>query len=169
MPKRCEVVDVPSADRIISATIRAAQQRQGHQAEAVSVPQTLEEFFDDLRNDEEEAILIKMETVNRFIDFIFQDGPHPAMAMRNMFAIVHAIRPEALLNMSSKEIGLLLDRTKAAHCWRVEQIISRILKKSGAKGYRTRFQKSESSRANYSKAQMGNHNRTKSTKRRTAA
>lgn len=169
MSEREAIDEVGKLDRMIASTIRSAQQRQGGHALAIEMPQRRGDYLADFNDDEVDVVGVKVETVNHLLDFVFQDGPHPAMVMRNFFAVVDGLCPERLYNMSSKEIGLILDRTKAAHCWRMSLIFERVFKRSGVKGFKLRKQKSEAARAKYSTAQKGNTNRKKNALKRKAA
>ncbi|MDF3058529.1 MAG: hypothetical protein K0R17_2744 [Rariglobus sp.] len=105
--------------------------------------------------DDEELMRARMEVFNRFIDFCVQDGAHPGAVMRNFYAIVHALRPEALRDLTCEEYGKLFGETKQAHSWRVKQIFSGYMRKQGAGGFKARFQKSETAVESYRRVRLG--------------
>jgi hypothetical protein len=150
---------LPALERQCRSIVEAAAERSGPGVVRAAEPMPVGGFLGEFRDEAEEVRLAQMEAVNRFIDFAFQDGPEPAQVMRNFFAIVHGVRPQALYSMSCDEIGLLLGRTAAAHSWRVQRIFSRMLQDSGAGGFKAAFQKTESARRAYSVAQKNNQNR----------
>ncbi|HEX2099023.1 MAG TPA: hypothetical protein VHF69_00080 [Candidatus Synoicihabitans sp.] len=146
-----------------------AAARRGYAMEATTNRTPLSDLLAQEADGEDAEGLMRarLETFYRFIDFAFADGPHPASVMRNFFAVVHALRPDALLNMSCRDIGLLLGRTGAAHSWRVKKLFSDFLKDHDARGFKARWQKSETATAAYSAAQRGNTNR-RGTKKKAA-
>jgi hypothetical protein len=144
--------------RITSALARAAA-RHGYQQESVTSHTPL----DDLLDAEDAAQVGELErsaVLNRLLDYLAADGPHPGCVLRRYFAVVKALQREDLLcGMTLQELGLMFGETKAAQSWRVKKIFSGYLRGAGAKGFKARFQKSETARAAYARAQLGNTNR----------
>lgn len=111
--------------------------------------------------DQEDEHRIRVEAIGALVDFILQDGPHPGYAMKNFYAVVHALRPQALPNWTCDDFAQLFGQTKAAHSWRVKKLFGTLLEAKGGRGrvIRARFQKSATATAAYSQAQKGNTNR----------
>lgn len=142
-------------DARINSTLARVAAKRGFQQEAVTTYTPLAALLSREEGDDEEAMRIKIETFNRFIDYCMQNGPHPGAVMRNFYALVHALRPEAALNMTCKEHAMLFGQTKAAHSWRVKQIFTGYLKESGAKAFKAGFQKSEVAVESYRRQRLG--------------
>lgn len=110
--------------------------------------------------DDQEETRLRSEVIGAFIDFVLQGGAHPAHALKNFYAVVHALRPQALPGKwTCQDFADLFGETKAAHSWRVKQIFGARLEARGARPIKARFQKPASATANYSAAQKGNRNR----------
>jgi len=109
--------------------------------------------------DDEDEQRLRSEALAAFVDFVLQDGAHPAHAMKNFFAVVHALRPQALANWTCEDFGQLFGQTKAAHSWRVKKLFGPWIEAKGATQIRARFQKPATSTRAYSEAQKGNRNR----------
>lgn len=145
--------------RITSLLARKAAER-GYQAEAVTGYTPLSALLASEDRDEEDERQARSEIVGMLIDFALQDGPHPAKVMKNFYALVHALRPQALPGKwTCQDFADLFGETKAAHSWRVKKLFERRLEARGARPIKARFQKTASATANYSAAQKGNHNR----------
>ena len=112
--------------------------------------------------DSRDDMSLRVEGMRRFILFCCQDGPHPAAALKNFYAVVHAIMPDAFGQafgqMTCADYALFFGETKAAHSWRVKKIFSGFLKKAGASGCGARFKKSAAASRVYAEAQLGNKN-----------
>ena len=117
----------------------------------------LSELLASEDGDEEETRL-RAEIIVALIDFVLQRGAHPAHALKNFYAVVHAIRPDALPHWTCQDFADLWGETKAAHSWRVKQLFGRLTAR-GARPIKARFQKPASATPNYSAAQKGNRNR----------
>lgn len=109
--------------------------------------------------DDEDEQRRRSEVLAAFVDFVLQDGAHPAAAMKNFFAVVHALRPQALAHWTCEDFGQLFGQTKAAHSWRVKKLFGPWIEARGSRPIRARFQKAASATRNYSEAQKGNRNR----------
>jgi hypothetical protein len=143
--------------RIASVLARKASQL-GYEAPSVTTYTPLSALLASEDGADEDERQARSEIVGKMLDFILQDGAHPAKAMKNLYAIVHALRPQALPGKwTCQDIADLFGETKAAHSWRVKQLCGPKLK--GARPIKARFQKAASATANYSAAQKGNHNR----------
>lgn len=102
----------------------------------------------------------------RMIDYFFEDGPHPLAVIRRVLAVAKAIRPEAIHNMSLAQIAVLSDDGKGRTCdgratvsERIKRLFEEPIRKSGMRGFKTGFQKTDSANHNYSVAGQGNQNR----------
>lgn len=144
--------------RITSALARAAARKGFSQASV-----TTHTPLDDLLEAEEAAACGELErsaVLNRLLDYLAADGPHPGCVLRRYYAVVKALQREDLLcGMTLKELGMMFGETKAAQSWRIKKIFSGYLKGAGAKGFKARFQKSEAAVAAYARTQLGNTNR----------
>lgn len=143
--------------RIASVLARKAQQLGYDPGASVTTYTPLSALLASEDGDAEETQL-RAEIVGALIDFILQRGPHPAHALKNFYAVVHAIRPEALPHWTCQDFADLWGETKAAHSWRVKQLFGRLAAR-GARPIKARFQKSAAATPNYSAAQKGNRNR----------
>ncbi len=116
-----------------------------------------------LESEEDSTIEAAMrgEILGGFIDFVLQDGPHPADCMKNFYAVVHALRPKAMKGRkwTCADFGMLFGESKAAHSWRVKQLFSVRMEAKGLKAVQAPFQKSAESIPKYAAAQKGNSNR----------
>jgi hypothetical protein len=145
--------------RINSLLARKAAER-GSQAEAVTTYTPLSALLrSEDGDDDEQAAAARSEVLGMMIDFTLQNGPHPASVLKNFYALVHALRPSAMPNWTCQNYADLFGETKAAHSWRVKQLMERFVVARGARPIRARFQKAASATKNYSKAQKGNRNR----------
>lgn len=102
----------------------------------------------------------------RMLDYFYEDGPHPLAVIRRVMAVVKAIRPEILLNMSLAQIAVLCDDGKGRTCdgratvsERVKRLFEEPIRRSGMHGFKSGFQKTQSANHNYSQAGQGNQNR----------
>jgi hypothetical protein len=106
---------------------------------------------------------IQRRTFNEWIDFCTQNGPDPIKVMKNFFAVVHALRPDAwgqqFKDMTCDDYAVLFLETKAAHAERVKRLIYRFARKRGGAGIWAGYQKSASASRKYAAAQRGNRNR----------
>lgn len=146
----------PQEARIASVLARKAH-AMGYEGESATTYTPLSALLQSEDGDTEEA-QIRAEAIGAFIDFVLQRGPHPAHALKNFYAVVHAIRPQSLPDWTCQDFADLFGETKAAHSWRVKQLFSRLSARS-PRPIKARFQKSASASASYSAAQKGNNNR----------
>jgi hypothetical protein len=102
---------------------------------------------------------IRREVVAQFLGLCFQDGIHPASAMKNLYAIAHALSPETFGHMTCADIAQLFGESKAAHSWRVKQIFSKLPRSRGARPITLGWQKSPAAVEKYRQAARGNTNR----------
>lgn len=100
------------------------------------------------------------------LDYFYADGPHPLAVYRRATAIVKAIRPKLVLNMSCEELAILCDdgkgrtgKGRATVSARIERIYNAPIRKKGMRGYKASFQKSDSAVHKYAAAQKGNQSR----------
>jgi hypothetical protein len=104
---------------------------------------------------------IRMQTLRKMLDYIFQYGPEPIKVLRVIFALAKSVRPELIADMSLDDISIICaDGGKATVSARIKRIYNGTLEKAGAKGAAAAFQK----RGNYAAAQAGNTNRRKKLK-----
>lgn len=141
--------------RIASVLARKAM-HSGYEAGAsVTTYTPLSALLASEEGDREEAQM-RAEVIGALIDFVLQRGAHPAHALKNFYALVHALRPGALPHWTCQDFADLFGETKAAHSWRVKQIFRTV---KTARPMKARFQKSTAATAVYSDAQKGNRNR----------
>lgn len=145
-------------ERIASVLARRAS-KAGMQAEGVTYRTPLSALLAAEEEDTDDTLAARSEIIGMMIDFAMQDGPHPQAVLKNFYAIVHALRPQALRGWTCQDIAELFGETKAAHSWRVKKIFKVRLEAVGARPIKARFQKPSGATANYSAAQKGNHNR----------
>lgn len=116
------------------------------------------------------ALMPRDVVLNRLLDYFFarKKGcyqPIPKLVAQRAFAIaIYLQRDELTGGMTMREVAAAFGETPAATYARIEQV-NALLAKSGAKATHTRFQRTETQRANMSAAQRGNHNRTSRHKR----
>lgn len=108
-------------------------------------------------SNEEEAI--REEAWNKFLNFIFADGPHPGVVMRRVYAAAWAFRKDLIGDMSQRDLAKMFGETPGAISWRINRIFTDYLKAAGARG-RVAGQKPLSAVENYRAAQIGNKNRS---------
>ncbi len=154
-------------EKRIQETLAQAFAKRGFRHEAITTRTPL----DDLLAKEEPADVQeeRREALGAMMRFFFADGPHLGCVVRRVFAIGKAITPELIAHMTVEELAQMFDETKAAQSWRIKKIFSDYQRDRGVKGFKAPFQKSEESRAAFSRAQRGNTNRRAKAKIRTAA
>lgn len=147
-------------EKRIESLLRRKAAERGSQAEAVTTYTPLSALLQaEDGADDEQAAAARSEVLGMMIDFTLQNGPHPAAVLKNFYALVHALRPQAMPNWTCQNYADLFGETKAAHSWRVKQLMERFVVARGGRPIRARFQKAASSTKNYSAAQKGNRNR----------
>lgn len=98
------------------------------------------------------------------LEWIVGEGMHPKKLVKRLLAVGRAAGTKPFTILTMEEAALLADEEKATHSARCK-ILSGLLEKAGAHGFKLAGQKSASATANYSAAQKGNENRAKSVKR----
>ena len=142
-------------ERMDRINARALQNRDGFAPVSTS---PLDEFLaNEARMDEEQAhdgTLLPAEraaerrgTLERFLEFIFKEGPHPGLVTGRLYGVTHAIRADLLGKCSMREIGLLLGVTKADISWRVKKVYNRTIERAG--GHETRCGVQKGTTRNY--------------------
>lgn len=137
-------------DRIDRINAQALRKRDGFAPQSSS---PLDEFLanearmeEEQRHDgtllPEERAMERRATLERFLEFLYREGPHPGHVAGRLYAVTMAVRPDLLGNLSARLIGRLLGLTKAAICWRAEQVYNRTILKAGGHETRAGFQKS---------------------------
>jgi len=124
------------------------------------------EEFERRAEESETAAELLQEFFQRFLDFVFEEGPHPGWVMRRVYALARRYRPELILHMNGTDLGLLFGETRAAQSHRMQLLFDR-LRQAGVRGGRGGGCKSQGSREVYASAARGNHNRAKGKKRRS--
>ena len=108
---------------------------------------------------------IRTETLARFFAFCAQDDPHPANVMRNFFAVVHAIAPDAFgasfTDLSCSEYALLFAESKVAHSNRCRLLFTKFLAARGAKTAIAGFQRCQAAGWKFGRAQLQRRKRRK--------
>jgi hypothetical protein len=127
---------------------------------------TREEMIEAIKDALEKNWDERVHGMIRMIDYFFEDGPHPLAVIRRVLAVAKAIRPEAIHNMSLAQIAVLSDDGKGRTCdgratvsERIKRLFEEPIRKSGMRGFKTGFQKTDSANHNYSVAGQGNQNR----------
>ena len=103
-------------------------------------------------------------TFRLMLEYMFAGGPEPLGVLRAVFAIVKAVRPELLGNMSLDDIAVICcDGGKATVSARIQRIYNGKLEEAGMKVTGASFQKQSEA---YSTSQLGNKNRRKGKRRK---
>jgi hypothetical protein len=109
---------------------------------------------------EEEVYRVRCEAYVWLLDFFFADGPNPLNVIRRVLALVKAIKPELIGDMSCEDVAVLCDdEGRATVSARIKRIYTRFLEGHGATVTKARFQKSDDAVRRYRAAQKGNRNR----------
>ncbi len=123
-------------------------------------------IFDELHEQEAravaespEAMLIALETHFWLLDFLFADGPHPAVVMRRLYAWVKKYRPEAVWDMGYRRLGDLFGESGASIEWRVSTLIDDYSRAHGKEAVKMPWQRTAEACASYSAVQKNNANR----------
>ena len=98
------------------------------------------------------------------LEWIVGEGIHPKKLVKRLLAVGRAAGTQPFTLLTMEEAGLLVDETKAAHSHRCK-VLSGLMAKAGAYGFKIAGQKSAASTAKYAAAQKGNKNRANSVKR----
>lgn len=101
------------------------------------------------------------------LELIARDGPHPLSILRNFYAYAKAIRPSCVMNASLAQLAVLGDDGKGARgsdgratvSDRIKRLVELPIRKSGMRGFKAAFQKTETACANYSESARENKNR----------
>lgn len=141
----------------IEQTLAQVFQKKGYQQEAVTTRTPLSDLL--AQEDTADVQSERLETLRALNRFYVADGPHPGSVLRRVFAVLKAVSPELIVNMTLAEMGQMFGETKAAQSWRVKKIFTNYQRERGIKGFKAAFQKSEKARSAYSRAQQGNTNR----------
>jgi hypothetical protein len=126
------------------------------------------EEFERLADEHERGELLLKKFFFRFLDFLYEDGPHPGWVLRRLYVMARRYRPELILHMNGSELGQLFGETRAAQSHRMQMLFDR-LSASGVRGFRGAGCKSETSRSTYAAAAAGNQNRRKKKKKRKSS
>ena len=143
------------------AAIAAATRRNLHLVNATSVLTPFDAMVaaeEAMPGDEK---LIRQEAISKWVEWLAEDGPDLKRMVMRMYSFVRAYRPDLLRNMSGAEIAAQFGQTRAAESARTRRVTEKTLKKAGYHCTAIPFQKSATTRAKCSKAQMGNRNRAK--------
>jgi hypothetical protein len=102
----------------------------------------------------------------QMLDYFYEDGPHPISVYRRVSGVTKAIRPKLLMNMSAAQLAVLCDDGKGRTCdgratvvARIKRLFNEPIKKTGMRGFKAPFQKTEDAGHSYSGSAQGNQNR----------
>lgn len=102
----------------------------------------------------------------RMLDYFYEDGPHPLVVIRRVMAVVKAIRPSLINDMSCAQIAVLCHDGKgrtsdgrATVSERIKRLFEEPIKKVKMRGFKATFQKTMTAGDAYSDAALGNRNR----------
>ena len=99
--------------------------------------------------------------------FMVADGPDWRRITAVAYALAKALRPALIAGMSLHDLALLCgDKGRATPQKRIKRIFCERVEAAGHDGIHVHFQKSATVAEKYRVAQLGNHNRRKSSKRR---
>lgn len=110
------------------------------------------------RETDDESV-VRVETLQRLLGFLFEEGPHPGRTMRRLYAVAWALRRDLLMSMTQTELAQMFAETRAAQSWRIKRIFSGTVERSGCRGRRVPGQRGEDACAAYAARARGNHNR----------
>ncbi len=151
--------EMDAHDHRINSVLAHRAHQSGYAGESVTTKTPLSELLTSELVDTEQDMRASVETFLRFIDFCGQDGPHPAAVLKNFYAVVHAIRPQALGQafgkMTCADYAMLFGETRAAHSWRVKKIFSRFVKSRNAAAGKAGFQKSATATRTFARIRKG--------------
>lgn len=100
--------------------------------------------------------------IQRFMDFIWQDGPRIERATKRLYIITREFSPDHLLRMNNTEIGILCNDTRQTMSAR-RKVVKRGLEKllsDPSYAPKAKFSGAKTAVAKYKQAQRGNNNRT---------
>jgi hypothetical protein len=148
-----------SIDRVLHAAWKRLPKNEGVDLRTPDEDlMAAEDFRDALR---EEFGGERVETFHRLMNFFFGGGSrraHPCEVLRRLYAVAYALRPDLILHMGDRDIGMMFGETPAAVSWRMHRIFDGKL--------HVRSAKREESRGSYREASMGNNNRRNGTMRK---
>ena len=107
---------------------------------------------------------VRQETLSRMLDYMFADGCEPINVVRRVFALVKALRPDLIGDMSQEDIAVLCgDGGRATVSARIKRVYNFLLDENGGARGKSRVwhQKSAAAVEAYARAQQGNDNRGK--------
>lgn len=115
-----------------------------------------------------EILAAKLEAHFWLLDFLFAEGPHPAVVMRRLYAWVKKFRPSAIWDAGYRQLGKLLGESHGTMEWRIGALIDDYAAAKGMKAVKMPWQRGQDVSATLSAAQRGNTNRLGGKKRRLA-
>jgi hypothetical protein len=143
----------------INDELRIAYQREKRGGPEADRPMELDEVFEAAPGDGEDEMRIRRETVIRMLYFIFQKGCHPGQTLRLLYILTQRLSPELILHMNGTALANIFGETRAAWSARMLLIFNGYLAANGQKAIKYAAQKSDTARAKYAAAAIGNSNR----------
>jgi len=108
----------------------------------------------------------RVKGMRAILDYIAKDGPHPLSIVRNFCGVAKAVRAHCVLNASLRQLAVLCDDGngrssdgRATQSARIKRLVEEPIRKTGMRGCKMSFQKSETACGKYSAAADGNKNR----------
>jgi len=101
----------------------------------------------------------RIDTFQRFMDFIWAEGPNPIRALRRLFVITRCGSPTHLAMMNQTDVAVLLNETRAATSARELALWQPLMQNGGFFGVKRPGMKGEGAKKTYAAAAVGNHNR----------
>lgn len=168
MSKRDSKGSSPNPDQQIDATLAALARKHGaafsETANPLAVLVAKDEESDLLCRGESEVTVweAKAEAMRSLLDWVFEKGADPRIALRRLYALAHEVGPQLLRDLTHEEIALLLGdgAGRATSSARTQAIFGGL---KSALGMTTDFggmHKTVGARERMSQAQRGNRNRT---------
>lgn len=115
----------------------------------------------------EERMVQRQEIFRGLLGYFFADGPEPLDVLRRVYAVVKAVAPDHIGDMSLEDLAVLCgDGGRATTSARIKRIYNRYIEEAGGRSVSAPFQKSAETVGKYQAAQRGNHNRKQGTPRR---
>ena len=106
-----------------------------------------------------DATAIALETTAWLLDFIFAQGPHPALAMRRLYCLVKKLRPSLIWDAGYRDMGKLFGETGAAVEWRMGVVVDEYLQARGVKNTKVGWERTAEACREYSRVQEDNDSR----------
>ena len=157
MSKNPDITQKELVDQI-EALMGRVYYRNGYTSDRMDTGTPLDALLRAEDGEPEDHYCAGVVMLRRFLEWVFEGGPNPAIALQRLYVVARAVALDLILNMSGEEIASIFGQGRAAESARIV-MLNQKMKAVGFRHTTFRHQKSTTARAKMSHAQRGNHNR----------